>query len=65
LYNDQKKLRQFGHNDRKYRLVNNVTASFGTIMGQMTEAQKSGSKQNSRVAFGLDDAIPSTHKNFT
>jgi len=37
LKNDRKKLSQFGHNVRKGRLVNTVTASFNTIMGQMTE----------------------------
>jgi len=35
--NDRHKLSQFGHNVRKYRLVDTVTASFNTISGQMTE----------------------------
>ena len=35
--NDRKILSQFGHNVWKYRLVNAITASFNTIIGQMTE----------------------------
>jgi len=31
------KIRKFGHDARKYRLVNTVTASFDTIMGQLSE----------------------------
>jgi len=34
------KLSHFGHNDRKYRLVNTVTASFNNITGQMTETSQ-------------------------
>jgi len=33
----EKKLTQFGHNVRKSKLVNTVSASFNTTMGQMTE----------------------------
>jgi len=33
----KKKLSQSGRNVRKYRLVDIATASFNTIMGQMTE----------------------------
>ena len=34
---DRKKLSQFSHNVLKYRLLNTVTASSNTTMGQMTE----------------------------
>jgi len=33
----EKNLSHLGHDVRKYRLVNPVTACFNTIMGQMTE----------------------------
>jgi len=35
--NDRKKLGEFGYDVRKYRLVNSVTLSFNTIIGQITE----------------------------
>jgi len=34
FWNDRKKLSQFGHNVRKCKLLNTVTASINTIMGQ-------------------------------
>jgi len=34
---ERKKLSQFGHNVRKYRLVNNVRRNFNSCVGQMTE----------------------------
>ena len=37
FWNERKKLSQFGHNAQKASLVNNVTASFNTTMGQITE----------------------------
>jgi len=37
LANVSLKIRKFGHDARKYRLVNTVTASFDTIMGQLSE----------------------------
>jgi len=35
--NDRKKSSQFGHNVVKGRVVNTVTSSFNTVMGQMSE----------------------------
>ena len=34
---NEKRLSQFSHNARKYRLVNSVTADFITVKGKMTE----------------------------
>jgi len=37
FWNNWRKLNQFGHNFRKAKLVNTITAKFSTIFGQMTE----------------------------
>jgi len=45
----EKKLSQFGHNIRKYRLLNTVAASFNTTMGEMTEISQRKNKHATRI----------------
>ena len=50
LFNNWKKLSQFGHDVRKYRPVNTVMASCNNIMGQMTEMSRRKKSQLARIS---------------
>jgi len=47
----EKNLNQFGHDVRKYRLVNTIMASFNTVIGEMTGMSQ---RKKIRIANELD-----------
>jgi len=53
--NDRKKLSQFGHNVRKYRVANTVTASFNSKYG--TNDRNVSAKKNSKSFLRMFKAL--------